>query len=127
MEKKRTSSILNLIRTLFFVNAAFWLILGMLSAFRFASDGSLVRLVYTILMLANAIVMGWFGAMILTGRNWIFFLAILYMALNVVLSVTDQFGWIDALILLLNVVILGLLFVARQRKHRAQETLSGEL
>ena len=58
-------------------------------------------------MLANAAVMIWFGVMIVTGQNWIFFLAILYMALNVVLSITDQFGWIDALILLLNLCVLG--------------------
>jgi len=53
-------------------------------------------------------------------------LAILYVALNVVLSITDQFGWIDALILLLNLCLLGLLFVARQRINQNANAASGE-
>ena len=43
------------------------------------------------------------------------------MAVNVVLSITDQFGWIDALILLLNLCLLGLLFITRQRLERVEE------
>ena len=80
----------------------------------------------SILMLANAIVMAWVGVMIVNGRDWIFFLAILYMVVNVVLSITDQFGWIDALILLLNLVILGLLVIARQRMKQIQTEPLGE-
>ena len=79
------------------------------------------------MMIANSIVMIWFGVMIVTGRNWVFFLAILYMALNVVLSVTDQFGWIDALILLLNLCVLGMLFVTRHRMNQTARASSGEL
>ena len=115
MGKNQLSSMLNLTRISFFLNAAVWLFFGVLSVFRFAEDGSLMRLVYAVLMIANAVVMAWFGLTIVSGRNWVFFLGILYMAINVVLSITDQFGWIDALILLLNLVILGLLFVTRQR------------
>ncbi len=76
-------------------------------AFPGADEGTLTRWVITAMMIANAIVMIWFGVMIVSGRNWMFFLAILYMALNVVLSITDQFGWIDALILLLNLMCVG--------------------
>jgi hypothetical protein len=79
------------------------------------------------MMFINAVVMFWFGMKIVGGQNWIFFLAILYTAFNVVLSITDQFGWIDALILLLNLCLLGLLFVARQRINQEAKTSSGEL
>lgn len=127
MEKKQRSSMLNLLRTLFFVNAAVWGVFGILSLLRAVDGGSSLRWMFSILMFANAVVMGWFGVMIVTGRNWIFFLAILYMAVNVVLSITDQFGWVDALILLLNLVILGLLFVARQRMKPARKKASGEM
>jgi hypothetical protein len=57
---------------------------------------------------------------IISGRKGIFYLAILYVAVNVVLSITDQFGLIDALILLLNLCLLGLLFVTRQRLNQAE-------
>jgi hypothetical protein len=127
MKNNQASNMLNLTRILFFLNAAVWLIFGALSIFRFADDGSLMRLIYAVLMIANAIVMAWFGVMIVSGRNWVFFLGILYMAINVVLSITDQFGWIDALILLLNLVILGLLFVTRQRINRSDNEPLGEL
>ncbi|MGD8404201.1 MAG: hypothetical protein PVJ21_11110 [Anaerolineales bacterium] len=127
MGKNQISNMLNLTRILFFVNAAVWLVFGALSVFRYFEDRSPTRLVYAVLMIVNALVMAWFGIMLVTRRNWIFFLAILYVALNVVLSITDQFGWIDALILLLNLVILGLLFVVRQRMKPAQTEISGEM
>lgn len=116
-----------LTQALFFLNAAIWLVFAILSLFRAASENGLTRGVITIMMVANAVVMFWFGVKILSGRAWIFFLAILYIALNVVLSVTDQFGWIDALILLLNLILLGLLFLARHRMNRNAKASSGEL
>ena len=127
MENNQRLSTLNLIRIMFFVNAIVWGVFGILSLLQAAEGGSSLRWMISILMLANAVVMGWFGVMIVSGRNWVFFLAILYMAINVVLSITDQFGWADALILLLNLVILGLLFVARQRMKQVQAESSGEV
>ncbi len=116
-----------LTQALFFLNAAVWLVFAILSLFRAASENGLTRGVITIMMVANAVVMFWFGVKILSGRAQIFSLAILYIALNVVLSVTDQFGWIDALILLLNLILLGLLFLARHRMNRNAKASSGEL
>jgi hypothetical protein len=112
---------------MFFVNAAVWLAFGIASLLSQALvDGSLARWVITIMMLINAVVMFWFGMKIVGGRNWIFLLAILYVALNAVLSITDQFGWIDALILLLNLCLLGLLFVTRNRMNQNANAASGE-
>jgi len=119
MDIYQTSKMLKLTRYLFFLNAAVWLAFGVSSLlFRALDGGSLTRWVITILMIVNAFVMIWFGVMIVSGRNWVFFLAVLFMAFNVVLSITDQFGWIDAVILLLNLVVLGMLFVTRHRMNR---------
>ena len=118
---------LKLTRYAFFLNSAVWLAFGVASLLsRALFDGSPLHWVITVLMIANAIVMLWFGVKIVSGQKWIFFLGILYMALNVVLSITDQFGWIDALILLLNLCLLGLLFITRQRMNRDVRTLSEE-
>ena len=128
MNSDQTSKLLKLTRSMFFLNAAVWLAFGISSLLlRAIDEGSLTRWVITIMMIANAIVMIWFGVMNVTGRKWVFFLAILYTALNVVLSIADQFGWVDALILLLNLIVLGLLFVTRQRMSQTNKVPSGEM
>jgi hypothetical protein len=128
MENDRTKTMLNLTRYTFFLNAAVWLAFGVASLLtRALSDGSPLHWVITVLMVANAMVMLWFGVKIVSGGKRIFFLGILYVALNVVLSITDQFGWIDALILLLNLCLLGLLFITRQRMNQEAKVSSGEM
>ena len=128
MENTQTTNMLKLTRYLFFINAAVWLAFGIASLlFRALDGGSLARWLITVMMIANAAVMLWLGVKIVTGQNRIFFLAILYTALNVVLSIADQFGWIDALILLLNLCLLGSLFLTRRRMNQNVRTSSGEL
>jgi hypothetical protein len=128
MKKDQTTNMLKLTRYLFFLNAAVWLAFGIASLLLRALDGgSLVRWVITVMMVANAAVMFWFGVKIITGQNRVFFLAILYMALNVALSLADQFGWIDALILFLNLCLLGLLFLTRHRMNQNDRVSSREL
>jgi hypothetical protein len=126
METDQTRKMLTLTKRMLFLNAAVWVVFGVLGVFRAVEGGSSLRWMLSLLMFANAAVMLWFGVMLGSGRNWLFFLAILYMALNVVLSITDQFGWIDALILLLNLIVLGLLFVTRQRMQQTGEAALGE-
>ena len=125
MENDQISKMLKLTRVLFFVNAAVWLFFCALSFVRAMTDTSEIRLILSWLMLANTIVMIWLGVMITRGHSWIVFFGILYMALNVVLSITDQFGWIDAVILLLNLCLLGILFVTRQRMNQAKASSEG--
>ena len=127
MKDNKISSLLKWTRILFFLNAVVWLGLGILSlSFRALDDGSLVQWVITVLMLINGLVMICFGIMIISGGSLVFTLAILYMSLNVVLSITDQFGWVDALILFLNLCLLGSLFVTRHSMNRIIEVISRE-
>ncbi len=127
MENRQISPTLKWTRTLFLINAVIWLVFGILSfLLRALEDGSLARWVITILMLTNGLVMIWFGMVIISGRSWVLTLGIIYMALNMVLSITDQFGWIDAFIFSLDLCLLGLLFVARHRMNRDLEVLSRE-
>jgi hypothetical protein len=120
MEKNKSASMLKLARIFFFINALVWLIFGVLSLFLALDVGTFTRWMITLLMFANSAGLFWFGLVITNGRKGIFFLAILYIALNVVLSITDQFGIVDALILMLNLALLGLLFVTRQRLNQAE-------
>lgn len=127
MEDNRTTNMLKLTRYLFFLNAAAWLFFGVLGFTQAMTSTNDWRLILSVLMVANAAVMLWFGVKIVSGQRWIFFLAILYLALNAVLSITDQFGWIDALILLLNLCLLGLLFITRHRMNQDARASSGGL
>lgn len=115
MDRFPSSRGLKLTQAMFFINALTWFIFGVLSMILALKTGTPTRWVITLLMIANAGGMFWFGLMISGRRNRIFFLAILFVSLNVVFTITDQFGWIDALILLLNLCLLGLLFVTRKR------------
>ena len=127
MEKDQTRNLLKATQGMFFLNAAVWVVFGVLSLLEAIDGGSSLRWIISILMFANAAVMGWLGVMIVSGRKQMVFMAILYMALNVVLSITDQFGWIDALILLLNLIVLGLLFITRTRMNQAEKASLGDM
>ena len=126
MEKNQTSTMLKLTQALFFANAAIWFLFSAMNLFRVIEAGSALRWVLTIVMIANAAILLWFGVEIADGRMQLFPLAIVYTALNAVLSLTDQFGWVDFLILLLNLCLLGLLFVTRHRMNQAAEAPSEE-
>jgi hypothetical protein len=124
MEKSQNSIILKLTQALFFVNAAIWFLFGAMNLVRVMETGSVARWILTAMMIANAAILVWFGMEIADRQTQLFPLAIVYTAFNVVLSLTDQFGWIDFLILLLNLCLLGLLFVTRHRMNQAAEVSS---
>lgn len=126
MEKNETSTMLKLTQALFFANAAIWFLFGAVNLLRVIEAGSTLRWILTIMMIANAAILLWFGVEIADGQMQLFPLAIVYTALNAVLSITDQFGWVDFLILLLNLCLLGLLFVTRHRINRAAKVSSEE-
>jgi hypothetical protein len=126
MKKNQTSTLLKLTQALFFANAAIWFLFSVMSLFSVIGAGSALRWALTIMMIANAAILLWFGVEIADEPTQLFPLAIIYTALNIVLSLTDQFGWIDFLVLLLNLCLLGLLFVTRHRMNQAAEASSEE-
>ena len=117
---------LKLTQALFFVNAAIWFLFGAMNLVRVMETGSVARWILTAMMIANAAILVWFGVTIADRHAQVFFLAIVYTALNAVLSITDQFGWVDFLVLLLNLCLLGLLFITRHRMNQTAEASSEE-
>jgi hypothetical protein len=102
---------------LFFLNAVIWLILGIVSLLRL-SRGSPIPIIMAlgiaIMMFGNA------SAMIVSGfglRKWrgFYYLALAVLLVNIVLTFTDQVGLLDILTFALDLVLLGLLIVARKR------------
>lgn len=126
MRKKQLSTMLKLTQALFFANAIVWFLFGGMNLIRVIEAGNALRWILTIMMIANAAILVWFGVEIADEQTRLFPLAIVYTALNVVLSVMDQFEWADYLVLFLNLCLLGLLFVTRYRMNQAAEVSSEE-
>jgi hypothetical protein len=98
----------HLAQILFFLNALIWLVFMLL----FLSDSALERFstfLVSGLMFGNALAMLLAGL----GLGWTNRLAYLFalalLVVNILLTFTDQFGLLDFLTLLLDLVILGLL------------------
>jgi uncharacterized membrane protein (DUF2068 family) len=99
-------------RAMFFLNAAIWILFSILTLRR--THGSTAWIV-AILMAGNA------GAMLLAGwgigkrQKWFYYLGIAVLAVNIVLTVTDEFGLFDLITLLIDVILLVLLLATRSR------------
>ncbi len=105
-----------LVRYLFFITA---IALVILSAGSFMRDNpnpgmKIMYNVYAILMLGDAVAMLICGLYINRQMKVVYWFAVIVLALNIVLTIFDQFGLIDFLFVLLNVVTLVLLFVLRK-------------
>ncbi len=71
--------------------------------------------IVSIMMFAYALVMLGLGSAIRLRQTRFYFLSIGVIAVTILLTVTDQFGFFDLLILLLNLALLGLLLATRSR------------
>jgi len=105
-------------QTLFFVNAVIWLLLGITSLSRLAgsSTGQTTTMwIVALLMFGNA------GAMLVAGvgigkqRRLFYTSGLAVLVINIILTFTDQFGVLDFITLVIDVVLLGLLIVTRAR------------
>ena len=126
MQRLPVSTLLKVTRTLFFVDAALWLVFAVLGTALAATSGDTLRWVLSALMAANAAVLAGFGLRLVPERVRVFDLAILYMVLNAVLSITDQFGVVDALVLAFSLTLLGCAFITRMRILRDGRAAPGE-
>lgn len=115
------SKTLKLIRSaqaLFFMNATTWLVFAILTLGGMAGrnpDYSIIVILVGVLMLGNA------GAMLMSGlaigkpRSRFFYLALTVLILNIILTVTDEFGVLDLITLWVDLAILSLLMLTRKR------------
>ena len=100
---------------LFLVNAAIWLISGVISLTRIENTSlqPVLALVIAAMMFGNA------GAMLIAAigigkQNRSFFhLSIAFLTVNIVLTITDQLGALDFITLAIDLLLLILLIVTR--------------
>ena len=100
---------------LFLLNAAIWLLFGVISLARMASNSgqAIAALAVAFLMLANVAAMAVAGIVLARQNSWIYFFSLGVLLVNIVLTFTDQFGVFDFITLLLDALLLGLLIGTR--------------
>lgn len=96
---------------LFWFNAAVWVVFGIFGLAwlgNWTGTQFYVMLVVAILMLGNAVVLAWFGWMVDREPPRYLRLALFYIFINLVLSLTDQFGLADLLYVVYCLVLFAL-------------------
>jgi hypothetical protein len=109
--------IVKIAQALLFLNAFIWLVFGVISLVR-VMDGypekAVTVVVIGVMMFGNALLMLVSGLWIGKPGKASFFFTLAVLAINIILTFTDQFGWTDFCTLLIDLTILGLLLVARR-------------
>jgi hypothetical protein len=102
---------------LFFLNAAIWLVFGIVSAVRLAGNAGqgMTAVVVAVLMFGNAGAMALSGALLGKRRLLFYLFALAVLAVNIVLTFTDQVGALDWITFALDLVLVGILIVARKQ------------
>ncbi len=101
------------IKYLFFVTAIALAILAAGSFMRVNEDPDMhiIYVLYAVLMVGDALAMLVCGLYINRKIKMIFWFAVIILGLNIILTIFDQFGLIDLLFVLLNLITLAPLLV----------------
>jgi hypothetical protein len=103
-------------RWLFVFLGVIWLILGVVSLVRmFTGDTYIsgIGWIIILLMFVNSTVLVWIGWGVGKGHKRFFYLALIVLAGNTILTYTDEFGLLDMITLVIDVFLLILLLVTR--------------
>lgn len=101
---------------LFFLNGIIWLILSVWMLMD-AVDGVVGMFgpwLLAVMMAGNGMIFIAFSLLVRFGWRWFFYAALSFLAANILLTFTDQFGIWDLLTLLVNIAIVALLVINRK-------------
>jgi len=68
-------------------------------------------------MLGNVGAMALSGYLIGKHNKWFFYLAVLVLVFNIILTMTDQFVFFDFITLVIDLILLGILISIRKQYH----------
>lgn len=104
-------------RWLFILLGVIWLLFGAWSITRMSvSSGNLSSTmlgIITILMFFNAALLIWFGWRTGKGQKLYYYFGVLVLAGNIILTLTDEFGIFDLIVLILVIGLMVLLIFTR--------------
>jgi len=102
---------------LFFLNTGIWIGLGLGNLVKLVnghSNSTITGLIIAVLMFGNALVMLVCGVSLGKQHRRSFYLALVVLVVNIILTVTDQFGLVDFITLVIDLVLLGILIADRR-------------
>ncbi len=115
---ERSAQSVRLAQVMFYVNGAIWVVFGSTAILTLLGNregpASLLWLI-AILMFGNAGMLIWVGRRLATKSQTAYILALLVLGVNIVLGVTDQFGFLDAVMLAFNAGLFLLLIAWRSK------------
>lgn len=114
----RYSKRIKAVQRLFFVNAAIWLLFGVISLARMANQTTqfTAALVIGVLMLGNVAAMLIAGVGVGQQKRWATAFGLAVLLINIILTITDEFGIFDLITLLLDGWLLALLIATRRHE-----------
>ncbi len=112
--RPRPSRLLNIARVIFILNAVIWLVFGVWSLLRISGPG-LAQWAVALLMFVNAAAMLWSSTALGRQQKRPYFLALLILLSNILLTLTDQMGLFDWATLAVDLLLLGLMAVIGKR------------
>lgn len=116
MNQVRKFDWLKLAQALLVLNALVWTVIGISTLLRLASSSSqstVVFLLIAVLMFGNAVLMLAAAWLLGKRRSSFYYFALLVLLVNILLTFTDQFGMVDLLTVLFDLLILGMLVFKR--------------
>jgi len=105
-------------RMLFFLIAAIWILFGIVSLIADSVDSALT---IAILMFINSAVMIFIGWGLGKQTKQFYYLGLVILAANIFLTITDEFGWFDLLVLTIYVLLFVLLLASYTHYRPPQE------
>ena len=113
----KVSNNVRIAQILFFLNTLIWLVFGVISLVRVTDSypgQAVIAAVIAAMMFGNALCMFIGGLWLGKPGKASFFFALAVLAINIVLTFTDQFGWLDFGTFVVDATIFGLLLAARR-------------
>jgi lysylphosphatidylglycerol synthetase-like protein (DUF2156 family) len=105
-------------RMLFFLIAAIWILFGIASLIADSVDSALT---IAILMFINSAVMIFIGWGLGKQTKQFYYLGLVILAANIFLTITDEFGWFDLLVLTIYVLLFVLLLASYTHYRPVEE------
>ena len=99
----KEEKIIKIIRWLFLFKGVVWIILSGIHLFK----GSWLL---AGLLFFDAVIFLWLNRVIEKKKRWIFWFAIVFIGVNIFLTITDQFGWFDFFSLVVDCVLFVMIF-----------------
>ncbi len=112
MEKKLNT--LRITQILLYINAVVWVFLGVFYSIHTISH-PVSQYMIVILMVINAAIFTWLGWGVGKKNPFFLYASYVFLGVNILLTITDEFGTLDIIVLVLNIIIIGLLISSRKQ------------